>query len=173
MKIKFYLCTALILCFVGFGYAEVYTWVDEEGATHFSDKPHEGAKTLDVPSTQVFSAPAVENSDLQDKQEAKNTKSYSSLVITDPQDRVTIRNTEGFVALVAKATPNLKTNDYAQLLLDGSPLGETQKSLAFAVRGILRGSHTLAVQIISKDGKVLIASPTITIYMMPPRTNMS
>lgn len=37
-----------IIAVIPFAQATVYTWVDSEGETHFSDTPVEGAKEVDV-----------------------------------------------------------------------------------------------------------------------------
>ena len=39
-------------------FAEVFRWVDEDGVVHFSDRPHEGAETVELPKAQTFPAPA-------------------------------------------------------------------------------------------------------------------
>ncbi len=35
-----------------------------------------------------------------------------------------------------------------------------------------RGSHTIAVQVVNTEGKVLITSDMVTIYMQQPRVGM-
>ena len=45
-----------VACAAAFS-ATVYRWVDENGVTHYSDQPHEGAEKVTVSAPQTYSAP--------------------------------------------------------------------------------------------------------------------
>lgn len=153
--------------------AEIYKWTDSSGNIHFSDSPHPGAEQLKLPKIQTYSAPVVPASDkTPDLQAEPEITGYEKINILQPQDQLTIRNTQGYVSIVTELDPMLKKGDKLQVIFDGSPVGKPQESSVIALRDINRGSHTIAIQALDKEGKVLITSDTITIFMMPPRVGM-
>ncbi len=154
-------------------HAEIYKWTDSTGNVHFSDKPHPGAEEIQLPKVQTYSTPSVPVA-AKTSEEITNVSgdTYEKINIVQPEDQATIRNTEGYVSIIAELQPALKKGDKIQIIFDGSPLGEPQATTVIALRDINRGSHTLAVQAVSPKGKALITSDPITIFMMPPRTNM-
>jgi len=153
--------------------AEVYKWTDASGDVHFSDKPHPGAEKIDLPEVQMYSTPPIPPSIPDNKQAENDSQSvYKNLAIMQPQDQATIRNNEGHLSLIAQASPGLKPGDKFQLLYDGTTLGEPQIAPVFTLKDINRGSHTLVVQIINAEGKVLISSQSTTIFMHRPRVGM-
>jgi hypothetical protein len=166
----------LMVCFfviMNSAYSEIYKWVDGNGEVHFSDKPHPGAVKIDLPKTQTY-APLGE----QKKEQTIEDKTgdadfaYESVTILQPEDQVTLRNTDGSVSIIAALKPQLRPGDKLQVIFDGSPIGKLKATTEFSLRGINRGSHTLAVQVTNGEGNVLNTSNTVTIFMMPPRTNM-
>lgn len=49
--IQFYILSGLVVClnlFITSVYAEIYKWTDENGKTHYSDRPHIKATTVDI-----------------------------------------------------------------------------------------------------------------------------
>lgn len=155
--------------------AQIYKWTDSSGNVHFSDKPQPGAQEIKLPPTQTYSPPPqvpIEQVTNPTKPDNGDGVGYDEISIVQPEDQSTIRNTEGYVSIIADLKPALRKGDTIQVLFDGSPLGKPQTTTVIALRDINRGSHTLAVQALSPKGKVLITSSTITIFMMQPRVNM-
>ncbi len=151
----------------------IYKWTDSSGDTHFSDKPHPGAEQIELPKAQTYSSPKIPP---QDNSTAPVTNAeastYDNISIAEPNDQTTIRNTQGYVSILVELKPKLKSGDRVQIIFDGTPVGEPQASTVFALQDILRGSHTLAAQVMDNKGKVLKTSDLITIFMMPPRVGM-
>ncbi|MCX7117539.1 MAG: DUF4124 domain-containing protein [Legionellales bacterium] len=151
----------------------IYKWTDSNGSVHFSDKPYPGAEEIKLPVVQSYSSPK----NAQEKQKTQimpieATQSYERVSIAQPEDQSTIRNPQGYVPVIIELSPTLRKNDEVQMILDGAPLGAPQKATVFALKELLRGSHTIAIQVLDSKGNVLTSSQPITIYMMPPRVGM-
>jgi hypothetical protein len=170
---KYYgLCFAILIAGSPL-YAQIYKWTDSKGDVHFSDTPQPGAEEITMPKVQTYSPPIRAEKQVDaDASDDSDPKEYDKVSIVQPEDQTTIRNTEGFVSIVTDLSPKLRRGDKLQLVFDGSPLGEPQSNNIIGLKGINRGSHTFAVQVLSARGKVLSTSKTITLYMMPPRVGM-
>lgn len=157
-------------------YAQVYTWTDSQGVVHFSDTPHPGAEKIQIPETQTFSpstpTPKQETTPANHNTMSGSEHSYTKVVIREPANQATIRNPQGYAVVSVAVEPQLSEGDKLQLLYDGSPLGDPQPNTVFELNGMYRGSHTIAIQVVNAEGKVLITSDTITIYMQQPRVGM-
>lgn len=159
---------------------QIYKWTDSQGNVHFSDTPRKGAETVTIPETQSFSSPTPsspqtpaqkpEQEDQDDTIKLKN--SYTKIEITQPQSGATIRNNQGFVVVTAGVEPELRPGDKLQLIYDSGTLGEPQVNPVFEIKGMNRGTHNLAVQIVDADGNVIDTSDPITIYVFRPRVGM-
>ncbi len=179
----------MMICFTSFG--EVYKWTDSQGNVHFSDTPHEGAEQLKMPETQSYSSPKSkkesdanehnEDSESQVSGESEAEVSgesesqdnfYTRVEITQPSSEGTVRNNQGNVVVAVEVEPVLLKKDNVRIVFDGQPLGKPQHSLTFQLNGINRGSHTIAVQVLSSDDNVIKTSSTITFYMHRPRVGM-
>lgn len=155
--------------------AQIYKWTDSTGDVHFSDKPHPGAEEIELPKVQTYSVPATPVEDKVSEPAADTSNSeaaYNKITIVQPEDQATIRNTEGYVSLITELEPQLRKGDKLQVIFDGMALGKPQATTMIALRDINRGAHTFAVQVLDSQGQVLNTSDTITVFMMPPRTNM-
>jgi hypothetical protein len=147
---------------------------------HFSDIPHEGAQTIDIPlAPSPANAPSVPGQapvpaphESSADSLAKQEHVYTKINIIQPQNSETIRSSQGFLAVAVQIDPALMPGDMMQLLFDGATLGEPQVNPLFQLSGIYRGSHTIAVQIIDANGTVLETSDSITVYMQNPRVGM-
>lgn len=169
-----HLFVTLLLILVSVSYADIYKWSDDSGAIHFSDTPHLGAEKMNIPSPPCDSssgsrpiAPVIKRSN-------SNVRAhfYTEIAIVQPENKATIRNNQGFIAVTVKVEPNLYPGDKLSLIFDGSPLGMLQTNLHFRLKGIYRGSHTLAIQIVDSHGIVVKTSNPITIYVFRPRIGM-
>lgn len=164
---------AIVTCAVC---AQVYKWTDSQGVIHFSDRPHSGAETIKNIDIQSYSTPApsavpsikpTEEEPVEKKQEE-----YTGLTISEPKEQETIRNNQGEVVVIVNVEPELFPDNTLQLIVDGVSKGAPQNKLAFTLSGIYRGTHTVAVQVLDANGKVLKTSPEITFFMQRPRVGM-
>ncbi|MFC3907599.1 DUF4124 domain-containing protein [Legionella dresdenensis] len=163
----------LFLCQPVFG--QIYQWTDSGGVVHFSDRPHPGAKEIELPQAQSnapAAAPAPTDQPAEESAGKENDRGYNSLMISQPANESTIRNNQGYVPVVIAIEPELKPNDKLQLLYDGETIGAPQSTPVFQLNDVKRGSHTIAVQVIDGQGEVIQTSESITIFMHRPRVGM-
>ena len=158
-------CLLLTVCLMS-GYAsaaEVYRWVDDDGQVNYSDRPHEGAETVDLPEAQTFSAPVVQRRqpDVDDPEEEK-TRKYSRFRITRPADGQADWDIPGDVNVTLSLTPRLQPKHTVILYMDGQTVGSSSSgNLTFQLTGVLRGTHSLRAVVHDAAGKSLVESSTV------------
>lgn len=156
-------------------YADIYKWVDVSGVVHYSDTPHSGAQRIENPAIETAKdpAPIPKGSSTEQTIESANAhKKYTGVAITQPSDKATIRNNQGYVLVNVEPEPALQEGDLLQIIFDGNPFGVPQTNLSFAFSNINRGTHKVAVQILDKNAQMILISKTIEFYMQRPRVNM-
>ncbi|MGB6450105.1 MAG: DUF4124 domain-containing protein [Steroidobacteraceae bacterium] len=144
----------------------VYTWVDEQGVTHFSDQPHSGAAKLQVQNAPTYSAPPTPQVDTAAQQRATTPRAECSIASpTDQQMFMNAWSVSGQVQLPR----NLQAGARVILLLDGKVLPNAASlSGAFTIPQVDRGAHTLAAQVESAGGQVICEAPAITFFVHQP-----
>ncbi|MCC5793056.1 MAG: DUF4124 domain-containing protein [Legionellaceae bacterium] len=173
--IKASFCMLWILVLTVASHAAIYRWVDKNGVVHFSDKPRKGAEPVHLAPLQTYSpVPASITPTDDDHGNDEKKALYQSLDIVDPENESTLRDNEGRVVVRVELTPALKPGDKIQILLDGQPVGEPETTTRFVLLGVLRGSHSIAAQVVNSKGEVVIQSQeAVTLYMHRPRTGMT
>lgn len=172
---KLILFLSLMTVYICAAHAQIYKWIDAQGNVHFSDVPHEGAEKVKINESQTYSPPKPINNNLSstgDQQKEAKPRSYTKLVISQPENEATIRNNQGYLVVAVEIEPDLTPGDNLQLLYDGAPIGEPQPNPSFQLNGVYRGSHTIAVQVLDPSGQVLNTSDSITFFMHRPRVGM-
>ncbi len=143
----------------------VYTWVDDQGVTHFSDQPHPGAAKKQVESAPTYSAPPTPQAKAAAQQREAPRAECSIASPTDQQMFMNAWSVSGQVQLPANGQPG----DRVILLLDGKVLPDAaSQSGAFTISQIDRGAHTLAAQVERSGGQVVCQAPAITFYVHQP-----
>ncbi|WEM42195.1 DUF4124 domain-containing protein [Photobacterium sp. DA100] len=153
--------------------SQIYTWQDEDGTTHFSDKPHPGASALYIQPPEVSSPPLPSTIDAVPKTAPSPSDAalpLPSIALTSPADQQTLRDNQGHIMVAAVANRKLNQGHSAQLRLDGEPYGRPQTQLTWPLTNIDRGSHTLQVDLL-KHGKVIASSEEITVFLHRARIN--
>lgn len=146
-------------------FADVFRWVDENGVVHFSDRPHEGAETVELEAAQTFSAPPVnrQSRDVEEEPESEEEEGYSALRINRPGQDEVIWNTGGIVDVEVNAQPRLRTGHNIQLFLDGqSVAGLDGGQSSFQLTDIDRGTHALRAEIHDANGNGLFKSVAVS-----------
>ena len=149
----------LLLILANTTLAAIYKTVDKDGNTVFTD-----IRPKDLPSEEVelrhinptrpgpISRDWRHSSDLK-----KNDITYELVEITEPANDATIRNQTSFTVSI-KTRPRIARGHRIQLLLDGKIVGKPQRNLNFSLQNVDRGTHTLTVEVINNDQKVLKSS---------------
>ncbi len=164
-------CLAAIVSNGSYASQKVYQWRDKSGELHFSDVPHEGAKTIEIQEPQTYQAPTYSNTS-ETSDESKNPQKQKAIgktiSVVSPRNQSTIRNGTGELMVNLEVSPKLTKGETVQLLFDSKSNIPPQKVLTFKLKNVYRGSHTLSANVLDKSGKVIASSDTITIYMQRP-----
>ncbi|UCJ17078.1 DUF4124 domain-containing protein [Pseudomonas sp. MM211] len=149
------------------GFAQVYTYVDAEGNRVFTDKPRDGN------AQQVQMAPSNRIEPPQARSVAPTTPatpplpvlSYELLRITIPQPDATINDNAGNLIVTVNSEPALHPGHSYRLLLDGQPAGSAGRSPVFPLEDVDRGTHQIAVEIITEGGIIVERTPSQPFHM--------
>jgi hypothetical protein len=145
----------------------VYTWVDAQGVTHYSDQPYPGATKLKVQDAPTYAAPTTPSVSVP---EAPGASERLQCSIDSPTDQQTLMNAwsvSGHIHL-----PRVNPGDRVVLMLDGAVLANAADSGGnFSIPQIDRGTHTLAAQLLNANGQVICEAPSVTFYVHQPNLN--
>jgi hypothetical protein len=157
----------LSACAVASAGTTVYTWVDAQGVTHYSDQPHAGATKLKVGDAPTYSAPRTASVS---EPTAASGEPKADCAIESPSDQQMLMNAwsvSGHIRMPQQLTPD----DRVVLLLDGAVLADAADlSGNFNIAQIDRGQHTLGAQVLTPTGQVLCQAPSITFFVHQPTT---
>jgi|SRR6056297_398516 len=155
--------------------AQIYKHVDAEGNVTFSDQPPapgESAEEVELP--ELNTTPAIDTSAAPERESASSEppeQAEFDIRIASPDDETTIAMGPGNVTVTAQATPPLRRLEQVQLYLDGEAFGEPRNSMTWALQGLMRGPHDLAVERLDRDGNSLARSESVRIYVLRPSVN--
>lgn len=157
------------------GATDIYRHVDAEGNVTFSDQPPApGENAEKVHLRELNTTPAVEPSAVPDREPDPTEQQEPAeldIRIASPDDETTIAMGPGDVTVTAQATPPLGRLEQLQLYLDGEAFGEPQGSTTWALQGLMRGPHDLAVERLDRRGNRLARSESVRIYVLRPSVN--
>ena len=149
-------------------FAQAYTWVDEEGVTHYSDRPQEGAKQVNLPEysrntgAQLYrQRPTAAPDD--DAEEDTGPFKYESLAIASPGAEETLWNIEGVLNVSLALSPGLQNGHRVRVYFDGKPREVSGSSIQ--IEDVFRGVHNIQVEVIDETGKLMIRSQTNRFYV--------
>lgn len=143
---------------------EIYVWQDENGVTVYSDVKRPGAKKITLSENKVTIMKKADTSVFANSN-SQTKKTQYDVQITSPSDKQTIRDNNGTLNILAAVTPSFTPNHNVQLLLDGKVIKPAQHSAVFVLNEIDRGEHSLQVQLLDKEGKVIASSNQVTVFM--------
>jgi len=149
----------------------IWTWVDEEGRRHYSDRPVEGATQIQVAAPQTFEgatpAPAASPSGPAAGTEAFT---YTTFEIISPEAGQTLTNIGSNLSVEIATFPALQPAHSIELDYDGTRLPLSTRSLSITVTDVFRGEHTLAAVIVGPDGTQLARSAPVTFFVQQEST---
>lgn len=155
-----------VLVHVGIAGAGLYRGVDSEGNIQYSDTPFKDAEKFTPPPISVMDAPKanIVKKGTEDEQPAEFK--YKGFDITSPVNEQTIRN-DPDVNVSVKLVPALNTEagHSIWLLLDGNPVIKNSQDSSFHIGRIERGAHKLQAQVRDAEGKAVVQTRTIIIYV--------
>ncbi|PWK52887.1 uncharacterized protein DUF4124 [Pleionea mediterranea] len=140
----------------------VYKWVDKNGKVHFSDTPREDAEPMVIRDVQSVDS-TIPTAGLKllkpKKQSTDDGRSpkykYKNFSIVTPQHDQALWSNDGIVEVEVSTDPELRGTDYFKVTLDGEPAFKKQKSTKFNLTEVIRGTHTLKVDIYDRTDRLL------------------
>jgi hypothetical protein len=146
--------------------APAWTWVDELGHRHYSDRPVEGATQIELTGPQTFtggSAAATPSPQAQGQPPA--APQYSVLDIVSPTNQETLNNIGGTLTMELAVYPPLRAVDRIDAIVDGQRMGLGVRTLTVTIPEVFRGEHTVQAAIIGEDGQELLRSAAVTVFV--------
>jgi len=155
----------LVLLLAAGAFADAYTWTDEAGVVHYSDRPHPGATKIELgESSAARPAPTTSTPARQEaEREPPPQPGYTSIEIVTPSAEETLWNIETILNVDLDLTPALKPGHQIRVYFDGMP--QLVSSASFQVEEVYRGVHNLQVEVIDATGKLLIRSNPNRFYV--------
>ncbi len=138
----------------------VYKYVDENGNLVFTDEPRKGAEALDIKP--VATMPALPTTPPQREKAVAGPFHYNKVLIVSPENQHNFINESDPIVVQVAVSPNLRTDDRVQLLLNGAPRGAPISSTSFTLDNLERGEYQAQVKILDKDGKEMGSSDSVT-----------
>lgn len=148
--------------------AEAYTWTDDDGVVHYSDRPQPGATVVELetksprrprPATQPTS-PGTTNNESASPDAAF---SYESIEVASPAPEETLWNIGGTLNVTLSLTPALRPGHQVRVYFDGTP--RTVQGTSFQLEEVHRGVHNLQAEVIDDTGKLMIRSQPNRFYV--------
>jgi hypothetical protein len=146
-------------------FGQAYTWVDEDGVVHYSDRPQPGATEIQLPTTRPSSQPtrrpapsssAAAATRQPEPAEEEKPFSYESLTVASPAAEETLWNIESVLNVTLDLRPGLQQGHRVRVFFDGEP--RMVSGLSFQIEEVYRGVHNLQAEILDETGKLMIRS---------------
>ncbi len=158
---------------------EFYTWKDEYGVTHFSDKPQKGAQKVEIVEPTVIESfrPKVKETEEYESikqpfpqgKEAGNpdfapAPKLAKFSISQPAHDTQIVANDGKVEVSIVAEPKSEAFQY-RLLMDQKIVAPLQKGTKFVLNNVERGTHTLQAEAIDTKGNLKHRTKSIKVHV--------
>lgn len=154
--------------------APVWTWVDEQGQRHFSDRPVEGATQIELSAGQSFSsaearvtAPsaATQQALQQPSRQQPSVTEYAVLAVASPTEQETLFSIEGNLETELVIYPPLQAGHRIDVILDGERIAVGARDISFTVPEVWRGEHTLQAVVSDQEGRELKQSMPVSFFV--------
>jgi hypothetical protein len=140
-----------------------YTWVDENGQTHYSDRPVPGSALIELATAQGFTAPRPAIREVAEPKAAIDpAAAYTAFDILQPEQQETLWNVAGNVGVSLEIAPVLQPGHHVGVYLDGELTGLATTASQFQLTEVFRGLHTMQGVILDNDGDVVLRSLAVT-----------
>lgn len=147
----------------------IYRWVDQDGKVHFGDRPPAAGPRGEITTlpainivTPAETAPSEED---EDTTPAGRAVAYSRFEIVSPRDDEAVRANDGNVTITLGIEPALFAGHVVRLVLDGDEAARGS-GLQMTLNNLDRGTHTLAAEVIGRDGRVIVQTPALRFHVL-------
>jgi hypothetical protein len=150
--------------------ATVWTWVDEQGQRHYSDREVPGATEMQISSSQTFSGTALRPdrpsaAPSPEPAPAPQAVDYTVLDVLSPEAEESLWNIAGNLPVTLASVPALASAHHIDVILDGERMDVGTRSLEITIPEVWRGEHTLQAIIVDDNGQVLKRSAPVTFFV--------
>lgn len=145
-------------------FADAYVWTDEDGVVHYSDRPHPGAKRVDLgeskagPRSAASRSATASTTTPTDEPAADESGPfrYESLEVAAPAPEETLWNIEGQLSVSLALTPALQPGHTVRVYFDG--VAQTVSGTSFRLDEVYRGVHNIQAEVLDETGQLMIRS---------------
>jgi Domain of unknown function (DUF4124) len=133
----------------------VWKWVDDNGVTHYSDRPVPGATRMEISSGNSSATPASTPSVASEspQPDAQEASPYRNFEIWKPAEGESFINTGGAVPVNIRVEPQLQAGHELHLYLDGRLVeGFEPNATSYELKEVSRGLHRLIAVINNRRG---------------------
>lgn len=152
---------------------KIYKHVAEDGTVTFSDEPLPDGQEVDLPPISVVETdgaqPLLEGRSQEREATADDDEPvrYVQLQIVSPEPESTWFAAEGPVQVSVSAGRPLAQGHQFRLFMDRRQIAETTNT-TMSLENVVRGAHTLYVQVVDGRGRPLGVSDPVTFYLRQP-----
>jgi len=150
--------------------ADAYTWTDEEGVVHYSDRPEPGATRIDIAqpnSARALSRPRsapTTGADSEGAADAAGPFRYESFEVSSPGAEETLWNIEGVLNVSLSLTPALQPGHQVRVYFGDTP-PRIVSGTSFQLDEVHRGVHQLQAEVLDETGQMMIRTRTNRFYV--------
>ena len=150
----------------------LYKWVDQDGVTHYSDRPAPGAQRVQIGAPQSYKSPPTATRPQPPPTAAPRREvgaaAYTRVAIDSPAPGRVFLNEGSSIGVSAVVEPQLVPGHQLWFVLDSQRVqGKSTTDLA-PVLEVGRGEHTIAVTIADEYGNELVTSATVAFVVRLP-----
>jgi len=148
--------------------AQAYRWVDEDGITHYSDVPIEGAEVVQLSEysrntgARLYRERAPSSAEAEQPADDQPFR-YESLSISSPGPEETLWNIEGVLNVSVAVSPGLQSGHQLRVYYNGQQ--RLVSGTSFQIEEVFRGVHNLQAEVIDATGRLMIRSETNRFYV--------
>ncbi|MFT5425363.1 MAG: hypothetical protein ACI9ZT_000287 [Gammaproteobacteria bacterium] len=142
--------------------AEVYRSLDDDGNVIYTDRPSPDAEEIKIDEVQTISPPAVKDFEYTPPEKSAKTN-YTKVEISSPANDQVFTGGPGDVTVSVLILPTLNTalGDRVILYMDGKKQADST-STSFSFTNMDRGTHTVKVDVVDREGKALKSSAPVS-----------
>ena len=155
--------------------AQIYKVTDENGAVIFTDQPdtvtatqEQDIEEVDLPELNTAAPVEARPTPPPSASQREESTAKPTVAITSPTNESTIAMGPGNFTVSASVEPALSRSERLVLYVDGQPVGSAQSSATWFIEGALRGPHDLVVHRTNSQGKTLVTSESVRVYVLRP-----
>ncbi len=155
--------------------ADAFTWTDEEGVVHYSDRPQPGATRIVLAEPNSGRSPAPRSTATTSGATSDDTAPdtgpfrYESFEVTSPGAEETLWNIEGALNVSLSLTPALQPGHQVRVYFDGNQ--QIVSGMSFQLEEVWRGVHNLQAEVLDEGGQMMIRTRTNRFYVQQSSVN--